>query len=108
MKGLIKKFDYDNLKIDIVPEESYNIKKELIYTFENEKAMSNCFNKFLVEFESIDLNGLVKNISFDYLIINDIEIQEIVGSGANAIVYRGYDKFFERKVAVKIWIPVFF
>ncbi len=57
---------------------------------------------------------MTKNISFSdgklsvneqNIVIPKINLVEIIGSGANGVVFKAHDTFLNRDVAVKIWLP---
>ena len=109
MKGLIKKFDYKTKTITIAVDD-VRIKDDIEYVFEHIDEMNAIDNKFLVYLDKITFkNGKVefKNIRFDEFKIDDIIVNSIIGNGDNGVVYQGYDTFFERNVAIKVWLPNF-
>lgn len=107
MNGLIKKIDYENKVITISVDDT-RIKDDVKYSFENLDDMNNIENKLLVYLDKVSFkNGKVefKDIRFDEFKIDDIIVNGIIGSGDNGVVYQGYDTFFERNVALKVWLP---
>lgn len=106
MKGLIKALDYEKLKVEIVTK---SINKSIEYTFESFEEMKCNEDKLAVDFNCKVLNGEIEidKIRFSEIKIDDIVVNEIIGSGDNGVVYKGLDEFFERNVAIKVWIPNF-
>jgi len=104
MEGIIKSIDYENLIVEIVSSDVQDAVYFKFNTFEELKLHE---EDLLVNFsiEKQMKKIFAKNINFTKLIIDDITVNEILGSGANAVVYKGFDNFFERNVAIKVWIP---
>ncbi len=107
MNGLIKKIDYEN-KIITISVDDIRITDDVKYSFENIDDINNIEDKLLVYLDNVKFkNGKLefKNIKFYEFRIDDIVVNRIIGSGDNGVVYQGYDSFFERNVAIKVWLP---
>lgn len=107
MNGLIKKIDYEN-KVITISVDDIRLKDDIKYSFRDIDDMGNLEDKLLVKLGKVKFkNGKVefKDIEFNEFKIDDIIVNGIIGSGDNGVVYHGYDTFFERNVAIKVWIP---
>lgn len=109
MKGLVKQINFKEKYITIVVDDP-NIIEDIKYKFDRLEDMKRIESNFIVDIKELSIrNGKSKinNIKFNKFIIDDIVVTKILGNGDNGIVYRGYDNFFDRDVAIKVWIPNF-